>query len=580
MASTSRPSSPTEDGDTANTMNGNMNGNGAEASSSSSNTAAASKEPTEQDKQQAQQLKTQGNHHFSAKEYSKAIDAFTRAYQLDPSDSTFLTNRAAAKMSLKMYKSALSDCQLAKDVQAKQSPDGVAQPKTLIRLARCHLYLGNPSGALSVLNPVVSSSALDDATIKQATQLQKQANSVADHLASFQSLSAQKDWSVAGFALDQAQQYAGISDSDVPLTWRIMRATVHLHKNNLDQANSVVADALRADSSNPEALLVRARILLAKGDIAKAVAHCQAALRSDPEQSGARDLLKKCRRLEAKKEEGNTAFKAGDNAAAVERFTEALNLADDNSDRDGPAQGFKAILYSNRATANSKNGDHEAAISDCDAALQLDSGYVKALRTRARALLATEKYEEAVRDFKKALEEASVSGGREAEQLQRELRSAEIDLKRSKKKDYYKILNVTKTASESEIKKAYRKESLKHHPDKGGDEEKFKLCSEAYAVLTDENKRRRYDAGADDLEHDAMPGFGGMGGMGGGGVEVNLADLFAGGGMGGMGGGFGGGMGGGMGGFPMGGMGGMGGGFPGGQRRGGGARPPPGFHFG
>ncbi|TKY88060.1 hypothetical protein EX895_003156 [Sporisorium graminicola] len=578
MPSSSRPHSPSENHQPH--MNGDSNANGdvaAQASSSSSFASASAStsnvpaEPSEEDKQQAQQYKTQGSQHFSSKQYSKAIDAFTSGYELDPTDSTFLTNRAAAKMSLKMYKSALSDCQLAKDIQARQSPDGVAQPKTLIRLARCHLYLGNPSGALSVLNPVVSAAGLDDATLKQAAQLQKQANSVADHLASFHSLSAQGDWSVAGFALDQAQSYAGLSESDVPLTWRIMRATVLLHKNNLDQANSVIADALRADSSNPEALLVRARILLAKGETAKAVAHCQAALRSDPEQSGARDLLKKCRRLEAKKEEGNTAFKQGDHAAAVERFTEALAIADENAERDGPAQGFKAILYSNRATANSKNGDHTAAIADCDAALRLDSGYVKALRTRARALLATEQYEDAVRDFKKALEEASVSGGREAEQLQRELRSAEIDLKRSKQKDYYKILNVAKDANDSEIKKAYRKESLKHHPDKGGDEEKFKLCSEAYNVLSDENKRRRYDAGADDLENDGMAGFpgGGMGGFGGpGGVEINLADLFgAGGGMGG-------------GGFPMGGMGGMGGGgFPGGARRGG-ARPPPGFHFG
>ncbi|GAC93624.1 hypothetical protein PHSY_001189 [Pseudozyma hubeiensis SY62] len=574
MSSSSRPTSPDNHGSTSTPHANGTTTNGDAHAAPSASTSSAPVEPSQEDKQQAQQDKTQGNQHFSAKEYSKAIDAFTRAYELDPTDSTFLTNRAAAKMSLKMYKSALSDCQLAKDIQAKQSPDGVAQPKTLIRLARCHLYLGNPSGALSVLNPVVTMSGVDDASLKQAKQLQKQANSVADHLSSFQSLSSQGDWSVAGFALDQAQSHAGISESDVPLTWRIMRATVHLHKNNLDQANSVIADALRADQSNPEALLVRARILLAKGDIAKAVAHCQAALRSDPEQSGARDLLKKCRRLEAKKEEGNTNFKQGDHAAAVKSFSEALEIADEKSDRDGPAQGFKAILYSNRATANSKDGDHQAAIADCDAALQLDPGYVKALRTRARALLAVEKYEDAVRDFKKALEEASVSGGREAEQLQRELRSAEIDLKRSKKKDYYKILSVSKDASDSEIKKAYRKESLKHHPDKGGDEEKFKLCSEAYNVLSDENKRRRYDAGADDLESDGMGmggGFpGGMGGFGGpGGVEINLADLFGAGG--GMGGGFP--MGGGMGG-----MGGMGGGFPGGQRRG--ARPPPGFHFG
>lgn len=544
-------------------MNGTRPNGGSSSSTVNGTTTTHATEPTSEEKQQAQELKTQGNSYFSSKEYSKAIDSFSRAHQLDPSDSTFLTNRAAAQMSLKMYKQALSDCQLAKDIQAKQSPDRVAQPKTLIRLARCHLYLGNPSGALSVVSPVLDSptapDGLDEATKKQAIQLQKQATSVADHLASFQSLSSQADWSLAGFALDQAQQHAGIAQGDAPIAWRIMRATVYLHKNSIDQANSVLADALRADPSNPEALLVRARILLAKGDLAKAVAHCQAALRSDPEESGARHLLKKCRKLEANKEQGNTAFKEGDHALAVQTFTQALRLAEENSDKDGPAAGFKAILYSNRATANSKNGDHQAAIKDCDAALQLDSGYVKALRTRARALLATERYEDAVRDFKRALEEASVGGGKQAEQLQSELRSAEIDLKRSSKKDYYKILNLAKTASESEIKKAYRKESLKHHPDKGGDEEKFKLCSEAYAVLSDENKRTRYDAGADDLEHDAFPGgMGGMGGMGTfggpGGVEINLADLFgAGGGMG-------------------------GGGFSAGQRRG--ARPPPGFHFG
>lgn len=77
-------------------------------------------------------------------------------------------------------------------------------------------------------------------------------------------------------------------------------------------------------------------------------------------------------------------------------------------------------------------GQHAEAIEDCSAALELDSGYVKALRTRARAYNATEQYEECVRDFKKALEE-STGGGDGA--LKRELRSAEIDLKRSKKKE-------------------------------------------------------------------------------------------------------------------------------------------------
>lgn len=84
---------------------------------------------------------------------------------------------------------------------------------------------------------------------------------------------------------------------------------------------------------------------------------------------------------------------------------------------------------------------------------------------------------------------------------------------------------MSKHATEAEIKKAFRKVSLKHHPDKGGDEEQFKLCNEAYGVLSDPAKRRRYDSGVDDMDasdFSGMGGFGGMSGMGG----VNLADLF------------------------------------------------------
>ena len=62
------------------------------------------------------------------------------------------------------------------------------------------------------------------------------------------------------------------------------------------------------------------------------------------------------------------------------------------------------------------------------------------------------------------------------------------------KRDYYEILEVQKTASADEIKKAYRKKSMDTHPDRGGNEEEFKEVSEAYEVLSDQNKRESYDA--------------------------------------------------------------------------------------
>ena len=65
------------------------------------------------------------------------------------------------------------------------------------------------------------------------------------------------------------------------------------------------------------------------------------------------------------------------------------------------------------------------------------------------------------------------------------------------KRDYYEILGISKSASKDEIKKAYRKLALKHHPDKNkGDkssEEKFKEASEAYHVLSDDKRKNNYD---------------------------------------------------------------------------------------
>lgn len=111
------------------------------------------------------------------------------------------------------------------------------------------------------------------------------------------------------------------------------------------------------------------------------------------------------------------------------------------------------------------------------------------------------------------------------------------------KQDYYEVLGISKSATKAEIKKAYRKMAIKYHPDKNPDdskaEEKFKLAAEAYEVLSDENKKARYDQ----YGHAAFEG--GHGGFGGGGM--NMDDIFSqfgdifGGGFGGGFGGFGGG---------------------------------------
>ena len=97
------------------------------------------------------------------------------------------------------------------------------------------------------------------------------------------------------------------------------------------------------------------------------------------------------------------------------------------------------------------------------------------------------------------------------------------------KEDYYKILGVSKDASADEIKKAFRKAAIEHHPDRGGDEAKFKELNEAYEVLKDSSKRQRYDqfghAGVGGNGGGGGNPFEGFGGQGGQNVNFDFGDL-------------------------------------------------------
>ncbi|EGO22521.1 hypothetical protein SERLADRAFT_440542 [Serpula lacrymans var. lacrymans S7.9] len=453
---------------------------------------------------QAEKRKEEGNVAFKAKRYGEAIDLYTKAIahvvpDLNPSEPAFLTNRAASYMALKRFRLALSDCQQAATLQA-ESPSS----KTLIRLARCQFALGSSSPALSTLRTVL---ALEPQSQNCKTPARKELG---------------MEWGMARLALDKCLQSIDGEGGEIPTEWRLSRVELELARGSWEAANIAANDAYRLEPNSPEVLALRGLVFFLCGKLPQALQHVQSALRLDPAHEPAQRLRKRVKDVERLKEEGNQAFKSNRLEEAIEKYTETLERIG-NSEEEGKGGQIRATLLSNRATTLVKLSRHEDALVDTEESLKLLPTSFKALRTRARINLHLEKFDAAVADFKTSIEQAGFEGSdAEVRALQVELKKAEAALKRSKTKDYYKILGIPRDCSEAEIKKGYRRESLKHHPDKGGDEEKFKLVVEANAVLSDPQRRQRYDMGEDeDGQNDS--GMGGMGGMN----PMDFAEVFA-----------------------------------------------------
>lgn len=126
-----------------------------------------------------------------------------------------------------------------------------------------------------------------------------------------------------------------------------------------------------------------------------------------------------------------------------------------------------------------------------------------------------EQFQESINEYSKVKEFAPQTPG-----LREKIKKAQLELKKSKRKDYYKLLNIPKDAGEKEIQKAYKKAALLWHPDRHSSkseeerkeaEIKFKEIAEGYEVLNDPKKRQMYDDGMDLEEiNQGGPSGGGM----------------------------------------------------------------------
>lgn len=147
----------------------------------------------------------------------------------------------------------------------------------------------------------------------------------------------------------------------------------------------------------------------------------------------------------------------------------------------------------------------------CDQALAEDENALYGLLHKAKQLQEDESFEAAIETLKKAVEAHP-----DKENIVNPLiNDANVKLRRSKTKDYYKVLGVAHDADERQIKSAYRKLSKVHHPDKAAKagiskevaEKKMASINEAYEVLSDPELRQRFDQGDDPMSNEQQNPF-------------------------------------------------------------------------
>ncbi len=159
---------------------------------------------------------------------------------------------------------------------------------------------------------------------------------------------------------------------------------------------------------------------------------------------------------------------------------------------------FLFIVWSKQLTILQVNP--KKAIAYCDEALQWNEFSLHGLLSKAQRSMDAENFEAAISTLNTAKEHHPG-----AQQVQPLLQKAEIALRRSKEKDYYKVLGVPHDADDRQIKAAYRKMTKLHHPDKAikrgiskeDAEKKMASINEAYEVLSDPELKARFDAGDD-----------------------------------------------------------------------------------
>ncbi|XP_046911997.2 dnaJ homolog subfamily C member P58IPK [Dermatophagoides farinae] len=281
---------------------------------------------------------------------------------------------------------------------------------------------------------------------------------------------------------------------------REMRA--HCFENIGDIINAI--NDLRAltkmKSDNTDGFLKLSKLHYQIGEPEESLNAIRECLKLDPDHKQCHQHYKKVKKLANLYKSGTEFASKHDHQGCIDKLQAALEL-------ENQMPNLVHLFKSKLCHCLNLKGDAQQAIKVCTEVLELHPNDIHALCDRADSYINLENYDDASSDYKKVLQidenmTRAKDGYNKAERLK----------KQSKKRDYYKILGVPRHATKKDIMKAYRKAASKWHPDQyQGDEkkkaeDKFIDIAAAKEVLTDPEKRQKFDNGEDPLDPEQQNG--------------------------------------------------------------------------
>jgi DnaJ family protein C protein 7 len=439
------------------------------------------------EKQTLAELKKEGgNQLYKTKKYHEAIAFYTNAIELCPDSSAYYGNRSACYMMLNQYELALLDAR--KSVALDRS-----FARGYIRIAKCSLVLGEATAASTAFSAARELSLTNSAILPDVQKL----NAIIELHSEGKKAYLAQDYTKTILCVERILEY-------VPCTrFKLQKAGCLALLGRFQEAQNIANDILRIDEQNAEAFHIRGWCLYYQGNIKEALSQFKNALRLALNHGEAMNYYKKTKAFILKMEEGKKAFNEGRFSKAYSTYTEALKIDPKNNP-------MKTKLLFNRAMVCQRLRRLAEAVADCTSALDVNKAYPKALLVRAQCYMDLRAFDKAVRDYKTAFEMDR------SPDTMRHLEDAELALQKSKHKDYYRILGVGRKASPIEIKRAYRRKALVHHPDRhvnaseaerSKEEKSFKEVAEAFATLSSPERRASYDRKCAETTEDTTGAF-------------------------------------------------------------------------